>query len=47
MAHVYDDSSNMDNEIEWVKDASYYESDEETPPLPETSPLPIKNSPII
>ena len=34
MAHVYDNSSNMDEEIEWVSDTSDYESDQETPSLP-------------
>ena len=34
MARVYDDSSNMDEEIEWISDASDYESDQETPSLP-------------
>ena len=41
MTHVYDDSSNMDEEIEWISDASDYESDQETPSLPNG------NSPII
>ena len=41
MARVYDDSSNMDEEIEWIGDASDYESDQETPSLPNG------NSPII
>ena len=41
MARVYDDSSNMDEEIEWISDASDYESDQETPSLPNG------NSPII
>ena len=41
MARVYDDSSNMDEEIEWITDASDYESDQETPSLPN------RNSPII
>ena len=41
MARVYDDSSNMDEEIEWISDASDYESDQETPFLPNG------NSPII
>ena len=41
MASVYDDSSNMDEEIEWISDASDYESDQETPSLPNG------NSPII
>ena len=41
MARVYDDSSNMDKEIEWITDASDYESDQETPSLPNG------NSPII
>ena len=41
MARVYDDSSNMDEEIEWISDASGYESDQETPSLPNG------NSPII
>ena len=40
MARVYDDSSNMDEEIEWISDASDYESDQETPSLPNV------NSPI-
>ena len=37
MARVYDDSSNMDDEIEWISDASDYESDQETPSLPNGS----------
>ena len=41
MACVYDDSSNMDDEIEWISDASDYESDQDTPSLPNG------NSPII
>ena len=41
MARVYDDSSNMDEEIEWITDASDYESDQDTPSLPNG------NSPII
>ena len=41
MARVYDDSSNMDKEIEWITDASDYESDQDTPSLPNG------NSPII
>ena len=41
MARVYDDSSNMDEEIEWISDASDYESDQDTPSLPNG------NSPII
>ena len=41
MARVYDDSSNMDEEIEWISEASDYESDQETPSLPNG------NSPII
>ena len=41
MARVYDDSSNVDEEIEWISDASDYESDQETPSLPNG------NSPII
>ena len=41
MAHVYDDSSNLDDEIEWISDASDYESDQDTPSLPNG------NSPII
>ena len=41
MTCVYDDSSNMDEEIEWISDASDYESDQETPSLPNG------NSPII
>ena len=41
MARVYDDSSNMDEEIECISDASDYESDQETPSLPN------ENSPII
>ena len=41
MACVYDDSSNMDEEIEWITDASDYESDQDTPSLPNG------NSPII
>ena len=41
MARVYDDSSNMDDEIEWISDASDYESDQDTPSLPNG------NSPII
>ena len=41
MARVYDDSSNMDDEIEWISDASDYESDQDT------SSLPNGNSPII
>ena len=41
MARVYDDSSSMDEEIEWISDASDYESDQETPSLPNG------NSPII
>ena len=41
MAGVYDDSVNMDEEIEWISDASDYESDQETPSLPNG------NSPII
>ena len=39
--------SDMDDEIEWVSDASDYVSDEETLSLPETSSLPAGNSPII
>ena len=41
MARVYDDSSNTDDEIEWISDASDYESDQDTPSLPNG------NSPII
>ena len=41
MARVYDDSSNMDKEIEWISEASDYESDQDTPSLPNG------NSPII
>ena len=41
MALVYDDSSNMDEEIEWISEASDYESDQDTPSLPNG------NSPII
>ena len=41
MARVYDDSSNMDEEIEWISEASDYESDQDTPSLPNG------NSPII
>ena len=41
MARVYDDRSYMDEEIEWISDASDYESDQETPSLPNG------NSPII
>ena len=37
MAHVYDDSSKMDDEIEWISDASDYELDQETPSLPNGS----------
>ena len=37
MARVYDDSSNMDDEIEWISDASDYELDQETPSLPNGS----------
>ena len=44
---MYEDSSDMDDEIEWVSDASDYVSDEETLSLPETSSLPAGNSPII
>ena len=47
MARVYEDSSDMDDEIEWVSDASDYVSDEETLSLPETSSLLAGNSPII
>ena len=47
MARVYEDSSDMDDEIEWVSDASHYVSDEETLSLPETSSLPAGNSLII
>ena len=47
MARVYEDSSDMDDEIEWVSDASDYVSDEETLSLAETSSLPAGNSPII
>ena len=47
MARVYEDSSDMDDEIEWVSDASDYVSDEDTLSLPETSSLPAGNSPII
>ena len=47
MVRVYDDSSDIDDEIEWVSDASDYVSDEETLSLPETSSLPAGNSPII
>ena len=47
MARVYEDSSDMDDEIEWVSDASDYVSDEETLSLPETSSLPAGNSLII
>ena len=40
MARVHDDSSNMDEEIEWISDASDYESDQDTPSLPNgNSPL--------
>ena len=41
MALVYDDSSNVDEEIEWISEASDYESDQDTPSLPN------ENSPII
>ena len=41
MARVYDDSVNMDEEIEWISEASDYESDQDTPSLPNG------NSPII
>ena len=41
MARVYDDSPNMDGEIEWISEASDYESDQDTPSLPNG------NSPII
>ena len=41
LARVYDDSSNMGDEIEWISDASDYESDQDTPSLPNG------NSPII
>ena len=41
MSRVYDDSSNMDEEIEWISEASNYESDQDTPSLPNG------NSPII
>ena len=41
MARVYDDSSNMDEDLKWISDASDYESDQETPSLPNG------NSPII
>ena len=41
MARVYDDSSNMDEEIEWTSEASDYELDQDTPSLPNG------NSPII
>ena len=41
MARVYDDSSNMDEEIEWISEAIDYESDQNTPSLPN------ENSPII
>ena len=47
MARVYEDSSDMDDDIEWVSDASDYVSDEDTLSLPETSSLPAGNSPII
>ena len=47
MARVYEDSSDMDDEIEWISDASDYVSDEETLSLPEKSSLPAGNSPII
>ena len=47
MARVYEDSSDMDDEIEWVSDASDYVSDEDTLSLPETSSLPAENFPII
>ena len=39
--------SDMDDEIEWVSDASDYVSDEETLSLSGTSLLPAGNSPII
>ena len=42
MAHVYENSSDMDDEIEWSSDASDYVSS-----LPETSSLPAGNPPII
>ena len=41
MARVYDDSSKLDDEIEWISGASDYESDQEKPSLPNG------NSPII
>ena len=47
MACVYEDSSDMDDEIEWISDASDYVLDEETLSLPETSSLRAGNSPII
>ena len=47
MAHVYENSSDMDDEIEWSSDASGYVSDEETLSFPETSSLPAGNSLII
>ena len=47
MARVYEDSSDMDDDIEWVSDASDYVSDEETLSLSGTSLLPAGNSPII
>ena len=33
LARVYDDSFNMDGEIEWISDASDYESGQDTPSL--------------
>ena len=47
MACVYENSSDMDDEIEWRSDASDYVSDEETSSLPETSSLSAGNSRII
>ena len=47
MARVYEDSSDMDDDIEWVSDASDYVSDEDTLSLPETSSPPAGNFPII
>ena len=42
MARVYEDSSDMDDDIEWVSDASDYVSDEDTLSLPDTSSLPAE-----
>ena len=47
MARVHEDSSNVDDDIGWISDASDYVSNEETLSLPDTLSLPTVNSPII